>query len=108
MVGKIKIIFTPQVIDFLDNLVQILYKEEYFGFIESAEDYVIKIYYVIPDIIKLGIHKKTLQSLKYLGSNYIFYKSNKRTIWYIFFEKKNHNYLITSILNNHCEEAKDL
>lgn len=108
MVGKIKVVFTPQVIDFLDNLVQILYKDEYFGFIESAEDYVSKIYDTIPDIIKLDIYKTTPQKLKYLGSNYIFYKSNNRTTWFVFFEKQNNNYLITSILNNHCEEAKDL
>jgi hypothetical protein len=44
MVGKIKVIFTPYVIDFLDDLVRVLYKKEYFGFIETAEDYVSKIY----------------------------------------------------------------
>jgi hypothetical protein len=36
MVGKIEIIFPPNVIDFLDGLVRILYKKEYFGFIETA------------------------------------------------------------------------
>ena len=40
MVGKIEIIFTPHIIDFLDNLVRVLYKKEYFGFIETAEEYV--------------------------------------------------------------------
>ena len=43
MVGKIKVVFTPYVIDFLDDLVRILYIKEYFGFIETAEDYVSKI-----------------------------------------------------------------
>jgi hypothetical protein len=41
-----------------------------------------------------------------LGSNYIFYKSNARTTWFVFFEKLEENYFITGILNNHCEEAK--
>lgn len=108
MVGKVKVIITPKVIDYLDDLVRILYKEEYFGFIESAEDYVLKIYDALDENIKLNTHKLTSQKLKYLGSNYIFYKSNKRTTWYIFFEKKNRNYLVTGIINNHCEEAKDL
>ncbi|MFA9186865.1 hypothetical protein AAGV33_04885 [Flavobacterium sp. FBOR7N2.3] len=108
MVGKVKVIITPKVIDYLDDLVRILYKEEYFGFIESAEDYVSNIYDAIPDSIKLNIHKLTPKSLHYQGSNYVFYKSNKRTTWYIFFEKKNHNYLVTGIINNHCEEAKYL
>jgi len=108
MVGKIKIIITPKVIIYLDDLVQILYKKEYFGFIESAEDYVSKIYDILDENIKLSTHKTTPQKLKYLGGNYIFYKSNKRTTWYIFFEKKNTNYLVTGIINNHCEEAKNL
>ena len=108
MVGKVKVIIAPKVIDYLDDLVRVLYKEEYFGFIESAEGYVIKIYDAIDENIKLSTHKSTPQKLKYLGLNYIFYKVNNRTTWYIFFEKKNHNYLVTGIINNHCEEAKDL
>ena len=108
MVGKIKIIFTPYVIDFLDNLVRVLYKKEYFGFIETAEEYVSKIYDAVPENIKLSTHKLTPQSLIHLGTYYIFYKSNNRTTWFIFFEKNNHNYLITGIINNHWEESNDL
>lgn len=108
MVGKVKVIITPKVIDYLDDLVRILYKEEYFGFVESAEDYVSKIYDALDENIKLYTHKITPQKLKYLGFSYIFYKSNKRTTWYIFFKKEDNKYLITSILNNHCEEVKDL
>lgn len=108
MVGEIKVVFTPYVIDFLDDLVRVLCKKEYFGFIETAEEYVSKIYDAVPENIKLSPHRLTPKSLKYLGPNYIFYNSNNRTTWYIFFEKKNHNYLITGIINNHCEEAKQL
>jgi hypothetical protein len=108
MVGKIKVIITPKVIDFLDDLVRVLYKKEYFGFIESAEDYVAKIYDSIDENIQLSFCKTTPLKLKYLGSNYIFYKANNRTTWFIFFEKQNNNYLVTGILNNHCEEAKEL
>lgn len=108
MVGKIKIIFAPHVIDFLDDLVRVLYKKEYFGFIETAEEYVLKIYDAVPKNIKVSPHKSTPKNLKHLGSNYIFYKSNNRTNWYVFFEKSNQNYLITEIINNHCEEAKEI
>ncbi|MES2238724.1 MAG: hypothetical protein V4497_00540 [Bacteroidota bacterium] len=108
MVGKIKVIITPTVIDFLDDLVRILFRKEYFGFIESAEDYVSKIYDGIDENIRLTSHKTTPSKLKYLGSNYIFYKLNQRTTWFIFFKKQNNNYLITGILNNHCEEAKNI
>lgn len=108
MVGKIKVIFTPYVIDFLDDLVRILYKKEYFGFIETAEVYVSKIYDAVLENIKSSTYKESPKTLKYLGSNYIFYKSNNRTTWYIFFEIKNNNFLITGIINNHCEQAKEL
>jgi hypothetical protein len=108
MVGKIEVVITSKVIDFLDDLVRILYKKEYFGFIESAEDYVAKIYDSIDENIQLSSHKISPLKLKYLVSNYIFYKANNRTTWYIFFEKQNNNYLVTGILNNHCEEAKEL
>ena len=108
MVGEIEVVFTPSVISYLDNLVLILYKKEYFGFIESAEEYVDAIYDVVPERIKKSPHKKTPKSIKDLGSEYVFYKPNARTTWYLFFEKKNQNYLITGILNNYSVEAKEL
>jgi hypothetical protein len=108
MVGKVEVILTPSVISYLDDLVLILYKKEYFGFIESAEEYVDEIYDAIPERIKKSPHKKAPKSIKYLGSKYVFYKPNVRTTWYIFFEKRNQNYLITGILNNYAEEAKEL
>jgi len=108
MVGEIEVIFTPHVISYLDDLVNVLYKKEYFGFIQSAEEYVDDIYDAIPERIKKSPHRKTPKSLQYLGSNYIFHKSNARTTWYIFFERKNHNYLITGIVNNYSKEIKEL
>lgn len=108
MVGKIKVIFTPYVIDFLDDLMRLLYKKEYFGFIETAEEYVSKIYDSVPEKLRLSTHKPTPQKLRYLGSHYIFYKANNRTTWYIFFEKQDTIFLITGIVNNHCEESSEL
>jgi hypothetical protein len=103
-----KVIFKNKVLDYLDELVYTLFKKEYFSYSENAQLYVDK----IVDFVVLGInnfpHKITPQKLCYLGSNYIFYKSNNRTTWYVFFEKNNQNYLITGIINNHCEEAKEL
>lgn len=108
MVGKIEIIFTPKIILYLDDLVRILYRKEYFGFIDSAEKYVSDIYDSVPEKLKGPIHKTTPKELKHLGSKYIFYKANSRTVWYIFFENKNEKYLITGIINSNSEEAKYL
>ena len=107
MVGEIKVFISPAVVDYLDTLVYQLYKKEYFGFLSSAEEYVISIY----DIINSNIHlnnKSTTETLRYLGSNYIFFKPNKRTTWCIFFEKKDYTYLVTGILNNYSEEIRHL
>jgi hypothetical protein len=103
---KIKIIFTDEASSYLDDLVEILYRKEYFEFIESAKMYVSNIYYFIRDNIKDFSSKESPTELQNLGSNYIFYKSNSRTTWYIFFEQSNSDYLITYIINNHCQEAK--
>lgn len=108
MVGQIEINSTPDVVRFLDDLINELYKKEYFGFVESAEKYVSDIYKAIPDRIKKTTHKKTPNNIKYLGSNYIFYKVNSRTTWYIFFEKNENYYLITGIINNNSCEANEL
>ena len=103
-----KVIFKDKVLDYFEELVFILFKEEYFSYSENAVLYVDK----IVDFIFLEInsfpHKITPQKLQYLGSNYIFYKANTRTTWYIFFEQQGGVFLITGIVNNHCEEAKEL
>ncbi|OXA96195.1 hypothetical protein [Flavobacterium hercynium] len=103
-----KVIFKNAVLEYFDDLVFTLLKNEYFGFAESAQNYVDK----IVDFIILNIsnfpEKKTPKALQYLGLNYIFYKPNNRTTWYVFFEKRDQNYLITGITNNYCSEAKEL
>ena len=103
-----KVIFDGQVLNYFDELVFTLFKKEYFSFPENAKEYVDKIVGFVTVEIFTFPHKKTPKSLQYLGSNYIFYKSNPRTTWYIFFEKRENNFLITGVINNHCKEAKEL
>jgi hypothetical protein len=100
------IIFQNGVLDYLDDLVFTLFKEEYFGFMQSSYDYVDKIIDFTFDNITTFPSKKTPTELKNFGSKYLFYKSNQKTTWYIFFENKNNNFLITNIINSHCEETK--
>ncbi len=107
MVEKIEVFIHPNVVDCLDTLVYQLYEKEYFGFLTSAEEYVTSIYDAIISNIHLN-NKSTTEKLLYLGSNYIFYKSNRRTTWYIFFEKRDSIYLVTGILNNYSEEIRHL
>ena len=102
------IIYEDAVIDYLDDLVYELYKKEYFGFLESAYNFADNIIDFIENSIDTFTSKKTPESLQHFGSKYIFYKSNQRTTWYIFFENFENKYLITNIINSHCEEAKYL
>lgn len=103
-----KIIFKEEILEYFNDLVFTLFENDYFGFSDSAQNYVNKIVAFVISSISSFPHKKTPKSLQYLGSNYIFYKTNSRTTWYLFFEKSNQNYLITGILNNYSEEAKEL
>ena len=103
-----KVIFDGEVLNYFDELVFTLFKKEYFSFPENAKKYVDTIVGFVTAEIFTFPPKKTPKSLQYLGSSYIFFKSNQRTTWYIFFEKKEQLFLITGIINNHCNEAKEL
>ena len=98
--------FQNNVINYFDDLIYTLFENEYFGFVESSEDYVNKIVDFIYVNIETFPHKKTPIQLQKFGTNYIFFKINPRTTWFIFFEQQNTNFFITNIINNHCKEAK--
>jgi hypothetical protein len=102
------IIIKESVIQYLDDLIFVLYDNEYFGFIDSSEIFIDKLINFIYENIEIFPSKKTPIHILYLGSNYIFYKSTQRTTWYIFFEQKNKNFVVTNIINNNSEEVKFL
>ena len=95
------VVILPEVVDYLDGLIHKLYQKGYFGFIESAKEYVDK----LTDDIYLNIDKRQKNiappRFKRYGSHYVTYKPNKRTTWYIFFIFKNDRYIIRYITNNH-------
>jgi hypothetical protein len=96
-----QIILSREIIIALEDLVDILLKDEYYGFLDSAEDYVNKIYdfiYTIPNVP----YKLTKNNV--LGNYYCSYKYSNRTTWYITFNKESDIYLIKNIANNHSKE----
>ncbi|CAM3998277.1 Plasmid stabilization protein [Flavobacterium antarcticum] len=103
---KRDVIIEVEVIYYLDTLINKLYVDDYFSYVENVDLYVEKIYEFIEKSVHIFPHKSTPKGLLHLGANYIFYKSNARTTWYIFFEKNKTSYLVTGILNNHCSEAQ--
>ncbi len=92
----------------MNELIELLFYKEYFGFEDTAQLYVQKIYdFFEYDLLNFP-HKSTPIKLKKFGSNYVFFRPNNRTTWYIFFEKNNNRYLITHLTNNHIKELNDL
>ena len=105
---KVEIFFRKEVEDFFNALVLKLYEKDYFSSLEYAIDYKEKIILFLKKSVNLFPAKKTPKKLKSFGSLYVFYKANRRTTWYIFFERFDNNFLITHITNNHSEDAKYL
>lgn len=92
----------------MNELIDILYDKEYFGFKESAKLYVEKIYdFILYNIDKPFSKKSPGKSQKY-GKKYIMYKANQQTVWYIFFDHKDNNFLVNYIFNNHSKEFPEL
>jgi bifunctional pyridoxal-dependent enzyme with beta-cystathionase and maltose regulon repressor activities len=102
---KSVVFYTNSVQLFFDELIKDLFEKEYFSFKENAINYVQKLVHYLEDNIGNLPQRKTPKSLSKYGDFYVFYKSNSRTTWYIFFSKKNSNYLIKHITNNHVFDA---
>ncbi|MEM6516799.1 MAG: hypothetical protein AAF688_11500 [Bacteroidota bacterium] len=92
-------------LDYLDKLVYAIYDDRYFSDYLSAKAYIDKIIHYVEDNISEFPAKTTPERLVYLGKFYLFYKANNRTTWFIFFYKRNEDFVVTGILNNHIQEA---
>ena len=102
-----KVIILPEVYDYFEDLMEILYQREYFGFRKSAREYVVELL----DDIKINLpkvqHKQAPLYFNKYGKNmcYATFRKNKQTAWYAFFAKYNENgdtvYLVRYIANNH-------
>lgn len=103
-----KIIVSESVSLFLHDLVELLYKKEYFSYMESAEEYVDKLIDFIYHELATIQHKSTPKPLLKHGTHYIKYSAGKRTAWYVFFNRKNDKYIIKYITNNHVVKASFL
>ncbi|MDE1193483.1 MAG: hypothetical protein PW786_15255 [Arachidicoccus sp.] len=86
----------------------VLFEKEYFGFIESAEEYVWKIRDFIEENISTYPTKKTPFGLLQYGEKYLTYKANQSTTWYIFFSKIEETFFVKFITNNHTSLSAEL
>lgn len=87
----------------MNDLVHILYEQNYFGFKEAAYDYVKWIFDEIEKNIATAPHKKAPEYFSKYGKNlyYIKLKKNTQTMWYVFFNHEADLYHVRYISNNH-------
>jgi hypothetical protein len=95
--------YLPEIEDYLSELIETLYAEGYFSFLDQAIDYVYKIREYIETQIGTDHKRKAPDVFVRYGRDmsYIIYKANNRTSWYIFFQQRNDVYLVRYITNNH-------
>ena len=102
-----KVLATPQVLEYFESLIPILYEKGYFGFEEAARNYVKDLYDDILTTLPLRSCKPAPTYFNKYGKEmkYAIFTKNKRTTWYVFFTKYKDNneiiYLIRYIANNH-------
>ena len=98
-----KVIYHKQVVIYLNELVDVLYKKDYFGFKESAYDYVDWILDRIENNIAVLPSKTAPEYFAKYGKNlsYISLKKNSQTTWYVFFNHEADLYHVRYISNNH-------
>jgi len=98
-----KVYYLPEIEIYLSELIELLYKEEYFSFEEQAVEYVERLKQYIENTIKTAYKRKSPDVVSRYGKDmqYVVYKANTHTSWYIFFQQRDDVYLIRYITNNH-------
>jgi len=83
------------------HLSKILYDEEYFGFLENAEDYVLQI---VDFIYTIPVRKRKLCKNPRRGKFFCSLKHNRTTTWFISFDMEDGFYIVKNICNNHSKD----
>jgi len=100
-----RIIYSKNFENYLIDLIDLLFYKDYFSYLENAENYVVRLKDEIDNYIDLKQHYPSPKELSAYGKQFIIVSLNKKTSWYVFFDKKDNRYLIQYITNNHVEQA---
>ena len=102
-----KVLFTPGVYDYFDELETILYKKGYFSFEENAHRYADKLILEIRDTLPNHLHRPAPRRFDPAGEGmrYATFRHSRATTWYVFFTRYDDGgeivYLVHRIENNH-------
>jgi len=97
--------FSENLNSYFEELIATLFWQDYFGFMDSALQYVSDMKnYIETNIANLPKYEAPPYFSKYqTGMQYVTYRPNQRTTWYFFFLQENNRYLVCYITNNHFE-----
>jgi len=102
-----KVIFSPAVEEYLFELTELLHKKEYFGFKESAVQYVTELIMEIRNDLVKSSKRIAPHCFSQYGEKlqYVSFRKNKATQWFVFFstyqDKEEIIYVVRYISNNH-------
>jgi hypothetical protein len=102
-----KVVVLPEVYDYFEHLVEILYQKEYFGFRTSAREYVAELLDEINLHLPTQPHRPAPPYFDRYGRGmwYAKFRKNRQTTWYVFFTRYNDDgetvCLVRYIANNH-------
>ena len=98
-----KVLFLPDVEEYLFELMDILYQKQYFSYYDSAISYVEDLVNNIQDSLCVELKKKAPEYFSRYGKDmyYVKYKKNHNTQWYVFFTIHDDVCLVRYITNNH-------
>lgn len=102
-----KIQFLPEALEYFNELSTILYEKDYFGFEESAIEYVDSLLEDIKSTLPQRLKKPAPAYFDRYGKKMLYstFRKNKATQWYVFFNvyQKDEEiiFLIRYISNNH-------
>jgi hypothetical protein len=102
-----KVLFLPEVEDYLYGLMEILYRKEYVGFKESAIKYIADLKNDIETTLHTRQKRPAPPYFERYSKNmyYAAFSRNRQTQWYVFFTVYEHEseivYLVRYISNNH-------
>jgi len=105
---EVKVLFLPEVENYLYELIEILFRKEYFGFKESAVKYVIDFEKDITTNLPNKVRHPAPPYFDRYGKGmfYASFRKNKTTQWYVFFNIYAENvemvYLVRYVSNNHA------
>lgn len=80
------IVYSDEFHQSIEELIEILFTKEYFGFEIACQLYAEKIYDFVDYNIHKPISRDAPKAFQKFGENFIVYKANNRTSWYIFFD----------------------